>query len=107
LVDRGPAVAPVLRLVMQMAAAGTAICVPGNHENKLKRALDGRDVTISHGLAESLAQLADEPTEFRTDVSRFIDSLVSHFVLAGGELVVTHAGLPEHMHNRASAAVRS
>jgi len=107
LVDRGPAVAPVLRLVMQMAAAGTAICVPGNHENKLKRALDGRDVTISHGLAESLAQLADEPAEFRTDVSRFIDSLVSHFVLAGGELVVTHAGLPEHMHNRASAAVRS
>ncbi len=107
LVDRGPAVPAVLRLAMSMVAEGTALCIPGNHEHKLKRALEGRDVTVSHGLAESLAQLADEPPEFRGDVERFIDGLVSHAVLASGNLVVAHAGLPEHMHNRASAAVRA
>jgi len=107
LVDRGPAVPAVLRLAMNMVADGSALCIPGNHENKLKRALDGRDVTVSHGLAESLAQLEEEPAEFRADVARFIDGLISHVVLADGQLVVAHAGLPEQMHNRASAAVRA
>ncbi len=39
LVDRGPDTPGVLRLVMGMVAAGDAFCVPGNHENKLLRAL--------------------------------------------------------------------
>ena len=43
---------------MGMVAAGTALCVSGNHEAKLVRALKGAKVTVSHGLAESLAQLA-------------------------------------------------
>ena len=33
--DRGPDTPAVLRLVMAMAAAGTAICLPGNHDVKL------------------------------------------------------------------------
>ena len=57
LVDRGPDTPGVLRLVMGMVGAGDALCVPGNHENKLLRALRGRKVQITHGLAESLAQL--------------------------------------------------
>ena len=44
-------------LAMAMSAAGTALCVPGNHEVKLLRALRGRNVQITHGLAESLEQL--------------------------------------------------
>ena len=107
LVDRGPATPAVLRLVMNMVASGAALCIPGNHEVKLKRALDGRDVTMSHGLAESMDQLAREPAEFRTAVARFIDGLVSHLVLDAGGLVVAHAGLPQAMHGRSSGAVRS
>ena len=53
LVDRGPDTPGVLRLVMGMVAAGDALCVPGNHENKLLRALRGRNVQITHGLRES------------------------------------------------------
>ena len=61
LVDRGPDTPGVLRTVMGMVASGTALCVPGNHEAKLLRALRGRDVRMSHGLAESIAQLGAEP----------------------------------------------
>lgn len=107
LVDRGPATPAVLRLVMGMVAEGSAMCIPGNHEVKLLRALNGRNVTTSHGLAQSLEQLAAEPPEFSKQVATFIDGLISHFVLDEGQLVVTHAGLPANMHGRASGAVRS
>jgi polynucleotide kinase-phosphatase len=109
LVDRGPDSPGVLRLVMGMVRDGTAACVPGNHENKLGRVLAGRKVTVSHGLAETLAQLdaEPEPDEFRREVAGFIDGLVSHAVLDDGRCVVAHAGLPEGLHNRSSGAVRS
>jgi protein phosphatase len=107
LVDRGPASPAVLRLAMNMVRSGAAMCIPGNHENKLKRALDGKSVTLSHGLAETMEQLSKETDEFRRDVASFIDGLVSHAVLDGGALVVAHAGLPEAMHGRSSGAVRS
>src|SRR5688572_19816396 len=107
LVDRGPATPAVLRLAMNLVESGRALCIPGNHENKLKRALEGRDVQISHGLAESLEQLAKEPPEFRIQVEKFIEKLVSHVVLDAGALVIAHAGLPESMHGRASGAVRA
>jgi protein phosphatase len=106
LVDRGPDTPGVLRLVMGMVANGTALCVSGNHENKLLRALNGRKVQVSHGLAESLAQLAEQPPEFRSQVGTFVDGLISHYVLDGGNLVVAHAGLPERFHGRASGRVR-
>jgi protein phosphatase len=107
LVDRGPDSPGVLRLVMGMTAAGHALTVPGNHENKLVRALSGRNVQVSHGLAETLSQLAAEPGEFRTQVEMFCRELVSHLVLDGGRLVVAHAGLKEAYHGRASGRVRS
>jgi protein phosphatase len=107
LVDRGPDTPAVLRTAMSMTAAGSALCVPGNHEQKLLRALRGRNVQISHGLAESLAQLEAQPEGFRDEVETFLDGLISHAVLDDGKLVVAHAGLPEQMHGRASAAVRA
>ncbi|MFD8937760.1 polynucleotide kinase-phosphatase [Streptomyces sp. NPDC059578] len=107
LVDRGPDSPGVLRRVMDMVASGNALCVPGNHENKLGRWLKGRKVQLTHGLAETAAQLADESEEFRARVAAFVDGLVSHYVLDGGRLVVSHAGLPEKYHGRTSGRVRS
>ncbi len=107
LVDRGPATPAVLRLVMGMTGEGSALCIPGNHEVKLLRALNGRNVTTGHGLAQSLEQLAAEPPEFSKRVASFLDGLISHFVLDEGRLVVAHAGLPANMQGRASATVRS
>jgi protein phosphatase len=106
LVDRGPRVPDVLRTVMAMVEAGTALAVPGNHDIKLLRKLRGRDVQVTHGLAESLAQLEAETPEFRARVAEFIDDLVSHYVLDGGKLVVAHAGMKEAMQGRGSGKVR-
>ena len=107
LVDRGPDTPGVLRLVMGMVAAGHAFCVPGNHENKLVRALQGGKVQVSHGLAETLEQLAQEDEEFSKQAEQFCYGLVSHLVLDDGRLVVAHAGLKESYHGRASGRVRS
>ena len=106
LVDRGPAVAEVLDIAMSMVAAGSALCVAGNHEVKLRRALAGRSVKVSHGLAESLEQLQRRDPAFSERVADFIDSLISHYVLDSGRLVVAHAGLPERYHGRSSGRVR-
>jgi protein phosphatase len=106
LVDRGPKIPQVLKLVMNAVAGGAALCVPGNHDMKLMRKLRGRDVQITYGLAESLAQLASEPDHFRAQVAEFIDDLVSHYVLDDGKLVVAHAGMKESMQGRGSGAVR-
>ncbi|MEV6634339.1 polynucleotide kinase-phosphatase [Actinoplanes sp. NPDC051470] len=107
LVDRGPDSPGVLRLVMNMVADGDALCVSGNHEQKLARKLNGRNVQLTHGLPETLAQLELTDDSFVTEVRRFIDGLISHYVLDGGNLVVAHAGLKEAYHGRASGRVRS
>ena len=106
LVDRGPRIVDTLKTVMAMSQAGTALCVPGNHDIKLKRKLEGRDVTVSHGLDRTLAELDRQPAEFRTAVQQFIDGLVSHYVFDEGRLVVAHAGMKAEMQGRGSAKVR-
>ena len=105
-VDRGPKVVEVLRLVMAMHAAGTAICVPGNHDVKLVRALRGKNVQATHGLPESLAQLEHESPTFKERVAEFLDGLTSHYVLDDGKLVVAHAGMKAELQGRASGRVR-
>ncbi len=105
-IDRGPKPAETLRLVMSMAESGVAIPLPGNHDVKLQRALRGRNVKRSHGLAETLVALESEPETFREAVREFIYGLVSHYVLDGGNLVVAHAGMRESLAGRASARVR-
>src|SRR5579884_3157914 len=107
LVDRGPGIAEVLSLVMGMVAAGTAFSVPGNHDIKLLRKLKGRDVQLTHGLADSVEQLAKRPPEFSRKVAEFIDDMVSHYVFDDGKLVVAHAGMKEEMQGRGSGAVRN
>ncbi len=111
LVDRGPDVVGVVNLVRRMVEAGVAFCVPGNHDVKLQRALSGANVQVSHGLADSLAQIeaqpADERAVWREGYMSFIDGLVSHLVLDGGRLVVAHAGMKAEYQGRTSGRVRS
>lgn len=107
LTDRGPNSPDVLRLVMSMVQGKTAYCVPGNHDLKLQKYLAGKSVQLKHGLEITVAQLAQESQSFKNTVEKFLYSLVSHYVLDAGKLVVSHAGLKEEMQGRGSCAVRA
>jgi protein phosphatase len=110
IVDRGPRILDSLRLVYNMVTAGHALCVPGNHDMKVMRKLAGKDVQITHGLAETLAEIEQLPESQRLPavkaIREFLDDLVSHYVLDDGKLVVAHAGLRQEMQGRGSARVR-
>ncbi len=114
LVDRGPRVLDTLSLVRNMVAAGSAICVPGNHDVKLLRKLRGKNVQLTHGLAETMVEIEsatkklaeEERVPFSKELIAFIDGLVSHYVLDRGKIVVAHAGMKESMQGRGSGKVR-
>jgi len=107
LIDRGPRSVDVLRLVMALAAQGLALVVTGNHDDKLRRYLEGRDVKIGHGLAQTLAELEQHPLAFSGRVATFLGELPGHYLLDGGHLCVAHAGLREDLQGRESRRVRA
>jgi protein phosphatase len=110
LVDRGPCILDAVRLVRNMVRIGSALCVPGNHDMKLLKKLRGKNVQVTHGLADTLAELdalsGVAGGLFRNELADFLDGLVSHYVLDDGKLVVAHAGMKEEMQGRGSARVR-
>jgi protein phosphatase len=110
LVDRGPRILDVVKLVRNMVYLGSALCIPGNHDMKLLKALRGKNVQITHGLADTLAELDSLSGVagglLRNELAGFLDGLVSHYVLDHGKLVVAHAGMKEEMQGRGSARVR-
>ena len=109
LVDRGPKIPEVVRLVIDSVNFGSALCVPGNHDMKFMRKIWGKDVQITHGLADSLAQFEAYEQHYRgfsRIAADFIHKLVSHYLLDDGKLVVAHAGMKETMQGRGSGAVR-
>jgi protein phosphatase len=106
LVDRGPRSPDVLRIAMASVESGVGYVVQGNHDNKLQRWLDGRDVKIGHGLQESIDQLGQEADTFKAKAKAFLYELRSHYWLDAGRLTVVHAGLKEEMIGRGSPAVR-
>jgi protein phosphatase len=111
LVDRGPRILDTLRIVRNMVVGGDALCVPGNHDDKLLRKLRGRNVRVAAGLERTLAEIEQLPEEVRAPFSReladFLDGLVSHLVLDGGDLVVAHAGMKREYQGRSSGVVRA
>ena len=110
LVDRGPRILDTIEIVRDMVTAETALCVPGNHDVKLLRKLNGKNVRIMHGLQQTMAEIDALPAEgkeaYITELKAFFRSLVSHYVLDDGKLVVAHAGMREELQGRGSGKVR-
>jgi protein phosphatase len=106
LIDRGPRIVDCLRIAMSMVNSGAALCVPGNHESKFLRKLRGKTVSITHGLAETVAEFEKMPLTFHEEVATFIEKLVGHYVLDDGRLCVVHAGIKQNMQGRSSSAAR-
>jgi protein phosphatase len=106
-VDRGPSSVGVLRLVLAMAEAGQALCIPGNHDAKLVRWLEGHHVQLLHGLAQTVEEMTSETESFRLHVRRFLEGLPLYLWLDEGRLAVAHAGIKAEMLGSTSGKVRS
>ncbi len=106
LVDRGPYSPDVLRIVLAAVDAGVALAVPGNHDVRFLRWLDGKPVKPTHGLDTTIAQFEAEAPGLRERVRTFISTLPSYLWLDAGRLAVAHAGIKESMLGRGSAEVR-
>jgi hypothetical protein len=106
LVDRGPRSPDVLRIVMAMVAQGAAYAVPGNHDAKFVRWLDGKTVALTHGLDRTAAQFEGVPKAFRTEVRTFFNALPIYLWLDGGRLAVAHAGIKSEMLGQETGDVR-
>jgi protein phosphatase len=88
-----------------MVEDGVALCIAGNHDQKLARALSGRNVKMSHGLERSLEQLECAPA-LKADAGRFSGRADQPLRPRRREARRCPGGLKEEMQGRASARVR-
>ncbi|MEL7336917.1 MAG: metallophosphoesterase, partial [Planctomycetota bacterium] len=109
-VDRGPRCVDVLSMAHNMVRDSHAMCVPGNHDVKLLRWLRGASVRVKYGLQQSIDDIESMPEAqralFKETMAQFIDSMVSHYVLDDGRLVIAHAGMQQAYQGRSSGRVR-
>jgi protein phosphatase len=99
--DRGPGSVAVWQLALATVASGAARFLPGNHDSKFTRYLQGRQVQLSHGLAETVREFyalpAAEREHFRQAVIDLMITNPPYRIFDGGRLIVAHAGLEEWM----------
>jgi len=109
--DRGPRILDTIQLVFRMVQAGSALCTPGNHDDKLLRWLEGRTVNISPDMLLTLDAFQNLPDPIRDqtkgELAAFLGSLFNHYVLDEGRLVAAHAGMRADLIGRDSSRVRS
>ena len=86
--DRGNRNADVLRLVMDMVKAGNAFAVVGNHDAKLLKYLQGKEIKQAYGIEKTITELEARGEDFKAEAAAFLDGLISHYVLDDGELGV-------------------
>ena len=104
--DRGYNNVGVLKLAMSMVKHGNAFSVVGNHEVKLLKYLNGKNVNLTYGLDKTAEEIEKETPEFKDELKNFLDGLISHYVFDNGKLVVSHAGIKEKFIGRGSGRVR-
>jgi diadenosine tetraphosphatase ApaH/serine/threonine PP2A family protein phosphatase len=101
IIDRGPTVPEVIVLVSQMVRHGSALFVPGNHDERLAAFLGGEPVVVAYGMEQTLQQLEVLDEDVRADVlARFLGLFLEappYLWLDGGRLVAVHGGLEESM----------
>jgi len=108
IVDRGPSSYAALVVVKQMMRKGYALSVQGNHDNKLMRFCQGRNVVQNHGLDKTIKQLEKAGGD-KDRTAKFIEGLPYFLLLDDGKLAVTHAAWRDSFatHDPLSKKVRS
>jgi protein phosphatase len=108
--DRGPHNVEAFTLVMQWVRSGNAFYTPGNHCNKLMRYLKGRNVTQSHGLELTVAEVEAQERQkpgFKAQLHEFISEAPTYLWLDSGKLVVAHGGIKRGMIGRDDRSVQT
>lgn len=106
LVDRGPRSLDALLFAEEAVTSGVGYAVMGNHDERLLRWLRGHRVDETFGFAETLAEFHDLPKAVLDRFKAFLETLPSHLVFDGGDLIVAHAGLEDGMALGMSPKVR-
>lgn len=102
LTDRGPKNLESLEIARALAAVGGLI-VKGNHDVKVIRWLQGKEVEVKAGVDVTIAELEGTDAAWRADMAEWLSDLRSHMMLDGGRLAVAHAGISRENQGRHSA----
>lgn len=86
--DRGPNSAECIELIMDLVSKNQALCVMGNHDNKLMRFCLGRNVVQNNGLEKTIKQIFNLD---KNKIENFISNLPYYLILDDGNLIVVHA----------------
>lgn len=106
LTDRGPENIATLRLVREMESVG-ALRILGNHDVKLARWLQGKEVLVAAGLAVTIAEAEALDVEERLELAEWLMEAQTHLILDGGRVVAAHAGIDERNQERHTSGARS
>lgn len=93
LIDRGPAPDMVLNLVRQLVTRGDAIAVRGNHDDKLRRYLEGRVTQLGNELPLTLEKLSRHGDAFIDQMLVFLQALP--YVYETPDTIFVHAAYRE------------
>lgn len=107
--DRGPYPLSTLHIWRSAVRSGHG-AVMGNHDDKLRRALRGNKVFLSHGLAETYAALQTVSQEDRQAYLALLDTTPYQLRLVVDghpDVYVCHAGMPRDMIGRDDKAARA
>lgn len=109
--DRGPHCLKSIGLAMELVHQGVALYVPGNHCKKLSGYLQGRKVQVKHGLEKTVEELQQlgplEREAFKQEFLAFYLNGSPYLILDRGNLVVSHAGIKEHMIGKMNKQIQS
>ena len=109
LINRGPDSAGVLKSVIALVDSRDAYAVLGNHDDTLRRYLDGEEMHLKGDMEATVASLdatADQP-QFRERVRIFLNRRPLILNLDEGRLLVAHAGIPNGMRERRDLEARN
>ncbi len=97
LVDNGPDSPGALRLALDWIEAGRARLVRSNHDDKLHRALLGRDVRVGNTLGKTLEDLKSAK-DSEALIKRFMKTFeATPYFICHGKYVMAHGAIPAKM----------
>ncbi len=103
-VDRGPGIVRAMQRVTSMTAAGSALFVPGNHDERFVGFLMGGEPPADYGIEDTLDQLEALDDSTRSELLeaflRMYMEAPPYLWLDEGRLAAVHGGIEEEMLGR-------